>query len=92
MLGSRPPVSLGMPGPFFLAFSGGMPMALAVSMIFCGPSGMARVRSMNAVLMESWVAWSRLTALPSCASPWFSNSLPSGATNGELPSKVSLSE
>ena len=50
--GARPGVSFG------------MPMSMAVSMIFFGPRSMATVRSTYAVLIDSSVALSRLTAEP----------------------------
>jgi hypothetical protein len=59
--GRSPGELVGMPVVLDLALSGGMPMATAVSMIASGPSGMARVMSMKAVLIDSSVASRRLT-------------------------------
>ncbi len=44
--GSRAGVEVGKPYGGLAAFSGGMPILFAVSMIFCGPSSIASVMSM----------------------------------------------
>lgn len=64
-LASSPGEVVGMPPIFWFAFAGGMPSEVAVSTICCGPSSpIFRVMSMKAVLIDSSVAVSRLTAEP----------------------------
>ena len=57
VIGSRPGEEFGKPGALRDgAVPGGMPMSLAASMTFCGPSSMLSVMSMNAVFTEFSVA------------------------------------
>ncbi|MEZ5096109.1 MAG: hypothetical protein R2731_08240 [Nocardioides sp.] len=58
---SRSPVVLGMPGYFFDALAGGMPILYAVSRIFCGPLSMESDMSTKAVLIDSSIALMPLT-------------------------------